>query len=1368
MATSVKSLISSTAPSFTTRTTLKRLPSLSSPSTSSFFGSSAKSSGFFGTGHFTPTKYKVPKSPTTAQVLQRMWLQQHSKPHHSFLGRLVHDAGHSVEKGLDLISRPAYAVASGVYDELQAKHEGKSRGGMLGAFAHGLKTGIEGKTKVGFGQVLQEEGLLKNHKILRGVAGLGLDVTTDPLFLASLGTGAGEAELAAKAAEMGVEKSTLKKALEQAAKGSFKNSQEAKATGDLLKKGGTDFVAHTKLAYAHRAILQKSEAGLIDKAFSKKALSNLHGLEGAAHMELQNLGPKMLRAQFKVPFGPMLSHELPIKAPGLKRIADAQGILGKLPYLPHAAETIGKAFKPGWRVEKAHALTTIARHLGSLRQQESYYLIGKHLLGPLKDKGVDLTDEQMRHALKVGETTRGIVKMRPGRADRVLSKQVLNRLVEHGELTPDQAEFLKGWHSTTEAFRKAESEYGVRYDKALLDGAPDNIVYVPHIRIAKTNEKFSKGASVLSKRGFQFARSEHSQMALYEHAVESAPDIAKQLVGNPIELLIRRGRSGAIKQSETWMRDLVASTFGHPAYIADQARQAKLLGQRTVLEDKLNGLKTLDPTDLADLHRDALAAVEESRHNSLLRAGIRHMVETASRKKEITSLKGQITKAEKRNVPTARQFVQMSKEQFGRFDKAFAKHPIRKSLRNARSVHRNLDAFERAVASSVKKAGDLAPITGATPHGSNYKQLIQDLVDSARGALPAGKAEDLRNEMLRPMKRGESYAGRHDQLVENALEHIKTVRVQNIDKLEAELRKTFPSASKAGRKGLKSALTHKELAFERHLNRFPEIEQKINERHMLKLQNLHSEIEARTEKELRIGERLRKAIDKKDRQIENARMPNPEIPHGFVKVDRLRHINGSPVYLPPELAESLTRAEKSLRDDEFLQEFYNTLQKNLARWKVGATVVNPGYATRNAMSILWNAYISPHGGMPLWAWGRYGPKAASILKDISKAARKDPKEWTAADQAAMRMHNELAHHGIYMGLFGGDVERARRALEGQRTAVELTKSGHPLQGYARGMTTANITRENWERLTHYLYRREGQKMGRAQAADIIRAAHFDYGDLTKTEQKLRRGFVPFYTWTRRNIPYQLSSMIQRPGRYAAFPLAVNESNYASPKTPGQIVPGFVKNALGFHVPFGGKGNFYLPRLGPEDLTIPEHPIERGTSMLSPFIQIPTELVTNKRLGTGAPIYGSATSHPRSPISGIAADILSHFPGTDVGQTSRNVGGKQVYGPGANPLVSYFAGQTPLTNLLVNSSSGIKNAQRGGGQKGLLSWLGGVTTYKPDQQSLQVGAAAAESQAFKQYIRGLRDQRILPEAKKPHKSKTSKQLSKLTNIAFGGH
>lgn len=1354
-----------------------RLPSTNSftGTTGDFFGQrtsgSSKNQGFYGGGlggtasTFKPILPPKPSSsgPTTEQVLHLLWLKQHEKSaHHSFLGSILHGATHIAEKGLDIISRPSYALMSGMYD---ANKSGKAGHFSFGAFAHGLKTGIEGKTKIGFGQILQQHGYLKGHSTIRGLLGAAGDIGTDPVLLVSLGTGAGEAGIAAKAAEMGVAKDVLKKGMEAAAKGTFKDSAAARDAAKMFSKS-PDFAAHQALSELHANHLTQIEKGLIPKTLGK-TITNRSGLERLAQMETKLIGPSMVRAQFKVPFGKLLYKELPIKAPNMTRIADAQGILGHLPFLPKAAEKVGQAFKPGWREEKAHALSEIARHASTLRQQEALYQVGKHLIGALNEKGLKLSEKEMQKALSVGETARGIVKMRPGRAERVFNNKMAAQLVKAGELSPDQAEFLKAWHNTTEALRKGDTAYGVKYDKPLLGGAPDNVIYVPHLRLS-SGESFKKGASVLAKRSFQFPR-EGGAMALYEHTSKVAPDLAKQLVTDPIELMVRRARSGAIKQSETWMRDLAAATFGHPAYIQDRARFEQLARQHSVLQDKMNQLHTLDPTERAGLYHAAATRVESSRQNALLRARMGHFVETVRRKREIDALKRRVSTAEKRNIPTARQFVEMGGDKFkNRFVKAFAKHPIKGQITRARTIHRSLNALDRSIEKNIKKSLSLKPVTGAAPHGSNYKALMQELIDAANGVLPKAKVDGLKTLQTTPFKRGETWAKRHDTMIESLLSETKDARARNIAQLEEKLSQAFPKASAKGKNTLKSSLTHKQQALERHIANGAQIETKINGKHMLKLQQEHEAIDRLTEKELRIGERLRKAMDKKERQMAHARMPNPNIPEGYKRVDRLRHINGSAVYLPPDIADSLTRANELLNNKDLLAEFNSVLQKNLARWKVAATVANPGYMFRNASSILWNSYISPKGGMPLWAWGRYGGKSANILRDIAKATSKDAKDLTPEDIRALEIHQELAHHGIYMGLYGGDVARAQRALEGEKTAAQLTKAGHPLRGYARGMTTANIQRENWERLTHYLYRRESQGLGRAEAAQIIRDAHFDYGDLTPTEQKLRRSVAPFYTWTRRNIPYQISSMVQRPGKYAAFPLFTNEMNQASPKVPGQIVPGFVKDALGFHVPFGGKGNFILPRLGPEDLTMLEHPKERGSALLSPFIQIPIELATNQRLNSGAPIYGSATSHPRNPISGIAADILSHIPGTDVGQTARRVNGKEVYGPGANPLVSYFAGQTPLTNLLVNSESNVKGAQRGGGGKGLLSWLAGISTYKPDQQSMQVGASALDQQAFKQYMRGLRDMQAYPEAKRSKQSKTDKELQALINRIFGGH
>ncbi len=53
------------------------------------------------------------------------------------------------------------------------------------------------------------------------------------------------------------------------------------------------------------------------------------------------------------------------------------------------------------------------------------------------------------------------------------------------------------------------------------------------------------------------------------------------------------------------------------------------------------------------------------------------------------------------------------------------------------------------------------------------------------------------------------------------------------------------------------------------------------------------------------------------------------------------------------------------------------------------------------------------------------------------------------------------------------------------------------------------------------------------AKTMVDAVHFDYANLTNLERSVKK-FVPFFVWTRRNIPLQLQVMIERPGMLARY------------------------------------------------------------------------------------------------------------------------------------------------------------------------------------------------------------------------------------------
>jgi hypothetical protein len=146
------------------------------------------------------------------------------------------------------------------------------------------------------------------------------------------------------------------------------------------------------------------------------------------------------------------------------------------------------------------------------------------------------------------------------------------------------------------------------------------------------------------------------------------------------------------------------------------------------------------------------------------------------------------------------------------------------------------------------------------------------------------------------------------------------------------------------------------------------------------------------------------------------------------------------------------------------------------------------------------------------------------------------------------------------------------------------------------------------------------------AMDKVHLLHFDYADLSDAEQWVRR-VVPFYTWTRRNVPLQLRSMLMQPGKIQRFLYANQEFQNAfgaegDESWLNQFIPEYLDNQDGFVTKFKFLDNnvgAYL-KLPFEDVNklfsvrgVPR--AKEFINMLGPFT-IPLELATGRDLATG--------------------------------------------------------------------------------------------------------------------------------------------------------
>jgi len=87
----------------------------------------------------------------------------------------------------------------------------------------------------------------------------------------------------------------------------------------------------------------------------------------------------------------------------------------------------------------------------------------------------------------------------------------------------------------------------------------------------------------------------------------------------------------------------------------------------------------------------------------------------------------------------------------------------------------------------------------------------------------------------------------------------------------------------------------------------------------------------------------------------------------------------------------------------------------------------------------------------------------------------------------------------------------------------------------------------------------------ANADRQVKLSHFDYTDLSPFEENLRRHWIPFYTWMRKNIPSETMNMLQRPGKYMPFVRAYTQGLRDSGLTPEDMPEWMQQN---FAVPAG--------------------------------------------------------------------------------------------------------------------------------------------------------------------------------------------------------
>lgn len=320
-------------------------------------------------------------------------------------------------------------------------------------------------------------------------------------------------------------------------------------------------------------------------------------------------------------------------------------------------------------------------------------------------------------------------------------------------------------------------------------------------------------------------------------------------------------------------------------------------------------------------------------------------------------------------------------------------------------------------------------------------------------------------------------------------------------------------------------------------------------------------------------------------------------------------------------------------------------------WLKAGMIATPGFVNRNVFGAFFNAAIDGVNLAEIF-------KSAKMTTSIAKKADDQGKSflWAAGEMAKSKggdykIYYELLEAGVRGGgqaISSVELElglrnaRNMRLLIGGKDGKKVTsisyKPWSPQFAPFQAVRSANSWVEDVIRLGIGM---DTMKWGGSIEDSLVRIAktQFDYDELTKFERKVAKRILPFYTWTRKNLPYQLEQLGRHPARYNNIMTAKRNLELGTQQEG--VVPDYYLDPFGMRLPFKFRGaQVYMApdlpfqdlfRYGGEDGW--KGALKQLVSGSSPIVKTPLETYFNKSVFTDVPFTGRYQQLPE-PLSSL--------------------------------------------------------------------------------------------------------------------------------------
>lgn len=298
----------------------------------------------------------------------------------------------------------------------------------------------------------------------------------------------------------------------------------------------------------------------------------------------------------------------------------------------------------------------------------------------------------------------------------------------------------------------------------------------------------------------------------------------------------------------------------------------------------------------------------------------------------------------------------------------------------------------------------------------------------------------------------------------------------------------------------------------------------------------------------------------------------------------------------------------------------------LNRFKKFKTL-SPSFQINNFLGNSSNMYLS---GIGATKQAKLFPEAANIMNKSDELLKKvaNGVELTKKEKKMLDIWNGFidAGFGDAKSLFALDLADMPDNIKDYFTGKKAFKN--PKDFLVDGLPYLNNKMNNYmdtmARLATYI---EGtrnskflSKLGVENAGEAVRKVLFDPSDLTEFEQKTMKRLIPFYTFTKKNLVFQVNNLSKNASQYSRLIKGYKDLLNSATNNNSENVSDWIKNNLYIPIPGMGKDGSYKLLRG----TLPfgnlidtmENPIETLTNLSTPLIRMPVELTTNKNSFTG--------------------------------------------------------------------------------------------------------------------------------------------------------